>query len=146
MDDALVYSIIKDSCPFEDFKKVGFQHFLQVVLLGTNYKGLHRKTIKNRLVTLYRSYRHKLIEELSTINHISVTVHAWTSRRRAHFVCVATHYYEKDFQCVSCVLAFRCFIVSTFAIRLHQFIRSELNKLKISDKIRCITTDNGVNC
>ncbi|CAM4849384.1 unnamed protein product, partial [Rotaria magnacalcarata] len=86
LDDALIYSIVKDSRPFGDFRKAGFQHFLQVILPGTNYKGPHRVTIKKRLVNLYSSYRRKLIEEFSTINHIGLTVDAWTSPSRAHLL------------------------------------------------------------
>ncbi|CAF4269871.1 unnamed protein product, partial [Rotaria magnacalcarata] len=145
LDDALIYSIVKDSRPFGDFRKAGFQHFLQVILPGTNYKGPHRVTVKKRLVNLYSSYRRKLIEEFSTINHIGLTVDAWTSPSRAHFICITAHYYDKDFGLLSRVLAFRRFIGRTFAMRLREFIRNELRKLKINDKIRCITTDNGMD-
>lgn len=145
LDDALIYSIIKDSRPFGDFRKVGFQRFLQLVLPGTNYKGPHRLTIRKRLTVLYRSHRSKLIEELSMIKHISLTVDAWTSPRRAHFICITAHYFDKDFELVSRIIAFRRFIGRTFAMRLRRFISNELRKLKISDKIRSITTDNGVS-
>ena len=76
LDDALIYSIVKDSRPFGDFRKTGFEYFLQVAFPGTNYKWPHRNTIKKRLKSLYHTHRQKLIEQLSTISHISLTVDA----------------------------------------------------------------------
>ena len=145
LDDTLIYAIVKYSRSFGDFRKASFQHFLQVVLPGTNYKGPHRSIVKKHVVTLYRSYRCQLIEELSSINHINLTVDAWTSPTRSHFICIRAHYYDKNVALLSRVIAFRRFIGRTFALRLREFIRNELRKLNISDKIRSITTDNGVS-
>lgn len=97
LDDALVYAIIKHSRPFGDFRKPGFQHFLQVVLPNTNCKGPHRTTIRKRMATLYCVYRKALIAELSSVSDIALTADCWTSSRRTHFVCITVHYYDQEF-------------------------------------------------
>jgi hypothetical protein len=145
LDDALIYSIIKDSRPFGDFRKAGFQHFLQVVLPDSNYKGPHRATVRKHLATLYSSYRKALIDELSTVSDIALTADSWSSPRRIHFVCITAHYYDNVYGYISKVISFRRFIGRSFAVRIRQFIRAELQKLKIDKKICSITTDNGVS-
>jgi hypothetical protein len=145
LDDALIYAVIKDSRPFGDFKKDGFQHFLQVVLPGTNYKGPHRTTVRERMTNLYGLYRKALIEELSSVSDIALTTDSWASPRRAHYVCITAHYYDKEFGYISKVISFRRFIGRSFAVRIRQFIRLELKKLKIEKKVCSITTDNGVS-
>ncbi|CAF3936033.1 unnamed protein product [Rotaria sp. Silwood2] len=147
IDNALICAIIKDSCPFGDFQKAGFQHFLQVVLSDTNYKAPHRTTIRKRMAILYRSYRKALIDELSSVSDLALTADSWSSPCRVHFVCITAHYYDKEFGYISKVISFRRFIGRSFAVRLRQFIRSKLKKLKISNKICSFTTDNGkVRC
>ncbi|CAF4540639.1 unnamed protein product, partial [Rotaria magnacalcarata] len=143
LDDALVYAIIKDSRSFGDFQKVGFQHFLKIVLPDTNYKGPHRTTIRKRMGILYSSYRKALIDELSSVSDIALTTDSWSSPCPVHFVCITAHYYDKEFGYISKVISFRRFIGRSFAVRIRHFIRSELKKLKISNKICSITTDNG---
>ncbi|CAF2210409.1 unnamed protein product, partial [Rotaria magnacalcarata] len=145
LDDALVYAIIKDSRSFGDFQKVGFQHFLKIVLPDTNYKGPHRTTIRKRMGILYSSYRKALIDELSSVSDIALTTDSWSSPCPVHFVCITAHYYDKEFGYISKVISFRRFIGRSFAVRIRHFIRSELKKLKISNKICSITTDNGVS-
>ncbi|CAF4967963.1 unnamed protein product, partial [Rotaria sp. Silwood1] len=143
LDNALIYAVIKDSRPFGDFRKEGFQHFLQVVLPDMNYKGPHRTTIRQRMAALYGSYRTALIDELSSVSDIALTADTWSSPRRIHFVCITAHYYDTEFGYLSKVISFRRFIGRGFALRIRQFIRSELNKLKINNKICSITTDNA---
>lgn len=145
LDDALIYAIIKDSRPFGDFHKAGFQHFLQIVLPNMNYKGPHRTTVKKRMGDLYRAYRKALVDELSSVSDIALTADSWTSPRRVHFVCITAHYYDKEFGHISKVISFRRFIGRSLALRIRQFIRTELQKLKINNKISSITTDNGVS-
>ena len=145
LDNALIYAVVKDCRPFGDFRKPGFQHFLQVAFSNSNYKGPHRTTIKKRMASLYRSYRKALIEEFSTVDDIALTADSWASPRRVHFICITAHYYDKQMGYISKVISFRRFIGRSFALRIRHFIRCELQKLKISNKICCITTDNGVS-
>ncbi|CAF1197510.1 unnamed protein product [Rotaria magnacalcarata] len=95
LDNDLIYSIIKDSRPFGDFRKAGFQHFLQVVLPDTNYKDPHRITVKKRMEALYSFYRKVLIEEFSSLSDIALTADSWSSPCRAHFICITAHYCDK---------------------------------------------------
>jgi hypothetical protein len=145
LDDALIYAIIKDSRPFGDFRKTGFQHFLRTVLPTMNYKGPHRSTIKSRMASLYNSYRKMLIDEFSSVNDIALTTDSWSSPRRVHFICITAHYFDKEYKYISKVISFRRFIGRSFALRIRVFIRAELKKLKIDKKICSITTDNGVS-
>ena len=145
LDDALIYAIIKDSRSFGDFRKPGFQHFLQLVLPNTNYKGPHRTTVRKRMTVLYGLYRQSLITEFSSVSDIALTADSWTNSRRMHFICLTGHYYNEGFGYLSKVISFRRFIGRSVALRMRQFIRLELQKLKITEKICSITTDNGVS-
>ncbi|CAF4309132.1 unnamed protein product [Rotaria sp. Silwood2] len=99
------------------------------------------------MAILYRSYRKALIDELSSVSDLVLTADAWSSPCRVHFVFITVHYYDKEFGYISKVISFRRFIGRSFAVRLRQFIRSKLKKLKISNKICSFTTDNGkVRC
>ena len=144
LDDALIYAIAKDGRPFNDFRKKGFQHFLKVAFPGTNYKGPHRCTVRKHLSAMYCAYRRKLRDELTSVTDIALTTDAWSNTRRTHFICITGHYFDKDYGYKSIVLSFRRFIGRSFALRIRRFIRSELQKLNISSKIRSITSDNGV--
>jgi hypothetical protein len=110
----LIYAIVKDSRPFGDFRKIGFQHFPQTVLQNMNYKVPHRSTVKNRMKDMYISYRTQLIKEFSSINDIALTTDAWSSPRRVHFICITAHYYDKEYNYISKVISFRRFIGRNF--------------------------------
>lgn len=97
------------------------------------------------MTTLYGAYRKALIAELSSVNDIALTADCWVSPRRMHFLCITAHYYDKEFHYISKVISFRRFIGRSLALRIRHFIRNELKKLKINDKICSITTDNGVS-
>lgn len=145
LDQALIYAIIKDGRSFGDFRKKGFQYFLNIAFPGVNYKAPHRSTVKKHIANLYRSYRNKLREQLAGVTDIALTADSWTSSRRTHFICITAHYLGEDFEYQSIVLSFRRFIGRSLGLRIRQFIREELHKLNISEKIRSITTDNGVS-
>jgi len=122
----LIYAIVKDSGPFGDFRKPGFQRFLELVLPNTNYKGPHRTTVRKRMATLYGLYRQALITEFSSVTDIALTADSWTSSRRMHFICLTAHYYDEGFGYVSKMISFRRFIGRSLALRMRQFIRLEL--------------------
>ncbi|CAF3247372.1 unnamed protein product, partial [Rotaria sp. Silwood2] len=85
------------------------------------------------MAILYRSYRKALIDELSSVSDLALTADAWSSPCRVHFVFITVHYYDKEFGYISKVISFRRFIGRSFVVRLRQFIRSKLKKLKISN-------------
>lgn len=141
----MIHAIVHDGRPFGDFRKAGFQEFLKVAFPGASYKGPHRSTVKNHVLSLYASYRKKLRDQLASVSDIALTTDAWTNSRRVHFVCITGHFLREDYSYKSLVICFRRFVGRSVGIRIRQFIRKELRKLNISSKVRSITTDNGVS-
>ncbi len=117
------------------------QNFLSIALPG--YKGPNRKTVAKRLNNVYKQRRSSIGEELSLISDVALSVDLWQSNRRAHFMCLSAHYYDKDFKYHSRIISFRRFIGNHTGDRIENFLINETEKLSIQSKICSVTTDNG---
>ncbi|CAF1290950.1 unnamed protein product [Didymodactylos carnosus] len=141
LDEAAIECIIDDSRSFGDFRRSGMQLFLSVATPG--YKGPHRKTVSKNLEKLYYEHRDRLRRIFSTVNDIALTSDIWKNSRRTYFICLTAHYYNSSFQYISLVIGFRRLQGRKISTRLYEYIRYELEQLRIRSKIRSITTDNG---
>jgi hypothetical protein len=134
-------AIVQDSHSFSLFRKHGMQRFLSMATPG--YRGPHRRTVVKRLKTMYKERRASTRQELSTIPDVALSTDMWQSNRRAHFMCLSAHYYDKNFTSHSKVIAFRRFLGKHSGDRIERFINHETEKLDIQSKICSVTTDNG---
>ena len=67
----------------------------------------------------------------------------WKNKHLTHFLGLTLHFFDDDFNYVSLVIGFRKFVARHLAVNLKQFIKRELTKLQILDKIIATTADNG---
>ena len=67
----------------------------------------------------------------------------WKNKHLTHFLGITLHFFDDDFNYVSLVIGFRKFVARHLAVNLKQFIKRELTKLQILDKIIATTADNG---
>lgn len=80
------------------------------------------------------------------MSDIALSSELLKNSRNSYFLCLRAHYYDKNFNYKSSVIGFRRFIQSEHLnIKINSFIKHELNKLNIADKIRTITTNNSAN-
>ena len=133
----------KDGRSFGDFRREGMKKFLSVAIPG--YVGPHRTTVARRLHQLYLQHRKDLKRILMKVNDISLTSDLWRNSRRAHFIVLTAHFYDKHYRYTSLVIGFRQFIGPHDAVQIKNYINYEIDKLQIRYKLRSITTDNGSN-
>ncbi|CAF1650266.1 unnamed protein product, partial [Adineta ricciae] len=141
LDAAAVNAIVQDAHVFNVFRKSGMKGFLAEGVPG--YRGPNRRTVVKRLKVKYKQRRSSIREELSTVSDIALSVDAWQSNRRDHFICLSAHYYDKNFKYQSNIITFRRFVGTHSADRINKFLVNETEKLGIRSKICSITTDNG---
>ncbi len=64
--------------------------------------------------------------------------------RNSYYLCLRGHYYDSNFEYKTLVLSFKRFLNSEkLTEKINSFLHFEINKLKIANKIRSITTDNS---
>ena len=143
IDQAIIDCVIEDGRPFGDFSKPGMLKLLAVVVPG--YKPQARQTINRQLSKRYKIYRERLIQFLKSIKHLALTTDMWKNRGLLYFLALTLHFFDDDFNYVSLVIGFRKFIGRKKSIRLKNFIRNELNKLNIKEKIVATTADNAAD-
>ena len=79
---------------------------------------------------------------LEKIPSIAVTTDLWKNKKLEYFLTITGHFYTDDFQNISMILSFKKFKESHYAINISEFIKKELIKLNILDKVISITSDN----
>ncbi|CAF4987944.1 unnamed protein product, partial [Rotaria sp. Silwood1] len=141
LDSAAINAIIQDSHIFNLFRKPGMKKFLSLATPG--YRGPNRRTVVKRLKSMYKQRRSSIRQELSIVSDIALSVDLWQSVRRAHFICLSAHYYDKHYKPHFSIISFRRFIGTHSGDRLEDFIINEMEKLGIQSKICSLTTDNG---
>ncbi|CAF4399010.1 unnamed protein product, partial [Didymodactylos carnosus] len=96
LDDAAIKCIVRDSRPFNEFRRPGMKIVLEQATPG--YRGPHSKTVRRRLVPLYLQKQHDLKHQLSIVDHIALTTDLWQSGRKHYFLCVTAHYVTHQFE------------------------------------------------
>ena len=74
---------------------------------------------------------------------ISLTCDLWQNRNSIHFLTLTAHFFDLNHEFVSLIVSFRRFRGQKLSERLKNFIKSELYRLDITNKIISITTDSG---
>lgn len=143
LDKALIECIIRDSRPFNDFRKPGMLKFLKKAVPG--YKPPHRTTVAKRNKIEYIKYRSKLKDALKLVDWIALTTDMWKNRNGSYYLSLTGHFFDTDLETVSLNLAFRRFYGRQLSTRLETFILNEITKLDISEKVVSITTDNAAD-
>lgn len=141
LDNAAIEAIVQDGLPFNHFRKTGMAKFLSVIKPG--YSGPHRKTVRKKLSRLYHQRRTLMKQQLRDVPYVSFTTDVWKNKRRQYFICLTCHFLTNTYVNESFVMAFRRVQGKHSAIKFRAFIRNEIRKMELHQKISSITTDNA---
>lgn len=109
------------------------------------YKPVHRNIVTRRLHQLHQEHLANLIDELKSIDTISITTDFWTDRNSRSFLVLTGHYCTRYFELKSKVLSFSQFSHRHTSVQIASCIHSKLEKLNITTKINRIITDGANN-
>ena len=143
VDNAIIDCIIEDGRPFNDFRKAGMRRVLDVLAPG--YKAPHRKTVAKQMRIRYYEYKNTLKNRLSRVSDIALATDLWKNRNGSYWCSLTAHFLTKNFFYKTKVVCFRRFYGRQLSDRLEAFVRKEIVKLGITDKVRSITTDNAAD-
>ena len=84
------------------------------------------------------------MQQLQSVPDIALSVEFFENSRNSYFLSLRTHFYDSKFEYKTATLCFKRFIQSeNLSERINKFIRQELQRLNISEKVRSITTDSS---
>lgn len=86
-----------------------------------------------------------MMNTLSKVSSLSVTVDFWSDRRARSYLVLTGHYIDDNFQSNSTVLQFSTFDKRHFSDFIGKEIEKQLVDLGIFDKVTAITCDNASN-
>jgi hypothetical protein len=107
-------------------------------------RGPSRKTVRRRLGLSYHAYRTELRTTFASINTIAITVDIST-KKQTSFICLTGHVFNSKYESIPLVLGFRRLCGPHRAKNIEKYIRYELRRLQIEDKVCAIVSDNGSN-
>lgn len=114
--------------------------FLKIVVPG--FVPPSRNKVAATMKKKYHEYRSKMRKLLAHIDHISLTADLWKNKKNWYHVGINGHFYDKNFKFHSIQLGFRRMFGRHFPKRIKEYIKYEINQLKIEKKVVSITTDN----
>lgn len=147
--DKLVTNFVVASLqPFSicDGDNEGGEAFRELIVgLQPCRKVICSKTLKNRLFSTFEDMKNNLIDNMSTVSCVSITVDCWSKARRS-YMGVTGHWIEQA------TLERRCAALSCTRLQgrhtydvLAAEIENVLDKFRIQHKTSGTTTDNGSN-
>lgn len=114
-----------------------------IMLLG--YTPIHRNSVSRRIVHLYHEHFKALVQELKSIDSVSITADFWTDRNCRSFLVITGHYCTNDFQLKSKVLSFSQFFHRHTSEKIASYLNAKLKALDIERKVNRIVTDGANN-
>ncbi|CAF3826359.1 unnamed protein product [Rotaria sp. Silwood1] len=139
-----IVCIIRDGRTFSDLQKPGMKKFLQELIPG--YDPPNRYVVARRLKQLHMFYHQKLIDDLTLIDHISITIDFWSNRQMRCFFVITGHYFETNsFHLKSTVLNFSTFDNQHISNEITRILQAKLKELNILHKVVRVTADGANN-
>ncbi|CAF3882952.1 unnamed protein product [Rotaria sp. Silwood1] len=140
----LIGCIIRDGRTFNDFEKAGIKKILQVLV--PDYEPPNRFAVVRHLKRLNVFHHKQLIDQLTSVNNISLTMDLWSNRQMRSFLVITGHYFaENKFDLQSTVLSFSTFDKQHAAVEISRTLQSKLKELNILQKVVGVTCDGGKN-
>jgi len=93
--EALIYMVIVDELPFKHVAKTSVRHLMSIA--WPRFHMPSRTTVARNYYQHYLNERAKLKETFRTsYQRVCVTTNTWTSNQRINYMCITTHYIDKD--------------------------------------------------
>ncbi|CAF4131524.1 unnamed protein product, partial [Adineta steineri] len=139
-----VNCIIRDGRTFNDLEKAGMKKVLQ--LLIPDYEPPNRYVVARQLKQLDVFHHKQLIEQLTSVDNISLTMDLWSNRQMRCFLVITGHYFiGNKFDLQSTVLSFCTFNKQHTGVEISRTLQDKLKELNISQKVVAVTCDGGKN-
>ncbi|CAF1310256.1 unnamed protein product [Rotaria sordida] len=140
----LISCIIRDGRTFNDFEKAGIKKILQILV--PNYEPPNRFAVAHHLKRLNVFHHKQLIDQLTSVNSISLTMDLWSNRQMRCFLVITGHYFAANkFDLQSTVLNFSTFDKQHSGVEISRTLQSKLQELNILQKVVGVTCDGGKN-
>ena len=111
----------------------------------TGFQGVHRNTVKAQIKRLNTSHSKHLMEQLESVNFISITTDFWCNRSSTSFLCMTGHWYDNNVVSISKVLIFTPYTDRHTAKNISSCLKQHLKNWNIFDKTTTITCDGASN-
>ncbi|CAF4738870.1 unnamed protein product, partial [Rotaria magnacalcarata] len=124
------------------------QHQLHELKLPNKecYEPPIRFSVTRLLKHLHNFHLKKLIDNLSIIDDISITLDLWSNRQMRSFLVITGHFFlHNSFDLTSTVLSFSTFNCHHKSIDILRILQDKLKEPSILHKVIRVTTDGGRN-
>ena len=145
LTNSICYFITKDMQPYDTVNDKGFQHLLHT--FQPRYTPPDCKTLATHYVPqMYDAEVTRIQQQLSEAEYFAITTDMWTSRSKHAYIGVTVHYFTKQFELCSHLLATKEFPESHRTENISELLPKVLSEWKLStDVVSGVTTDNGSN-
>jgi len=146
---AITKSVVEDlivqcGLPLSIVEHPNFRHFFSVV--GSSYTLPARTTITNCLTKEAEKVQKCIVDKLSTVKSISMTLDIWSDRRMRAYLGITGHYIEfGQLQLSSSLLSCSRFRGSHTGERIAAEVVSVMDAYQIQQKVDFFITDNAAN-
>ncbi|XP_026465836.1 zinc finger BED domain-containing protein 1-like, partial [Ctenocephalides felis] len=144
IDAQLIKMIAKEYHSMQIIEGTEFRMLLK--LLNPRYNVPNRETLaKTLLPQMYEKELNIVCEKIAKTTSICFTTDAWTSITNDSYMAITAHYMgENGNLCVNLLCCVQYNERHT-SINVSSFLRNELNKWNLSDKIEAVVSDNAPN-
>ena len=139
---ALINSIACDQLPLNILESPTFRKLLETT--ESRYSIPSRPTVRNTMLPKVMKQMENVIkEELSTLDHIYITLDLWTNRNMASFLGMTVHFVDEKWTLKSFVLAVDSFAGRHTADNIATTYHSIASKYDIWNRVNKIVSDNA---
>src|SRR3989337_1642200 len=110
-----------------------------------HYKIPCTKTLKNRISKTYEAGKDTLKNQLIQVQHISLTLDAWSSPSHLPYLGVTAHWITSEFEPHEVLLSMAELPYPHGVTEIQKHLLDLFDEWKINSKISAIVTDNGSN-
>ncbi|XP_077270177.1 E3 SUMO-protein ligase ZBED1-like [Temnothorax americanus] len=140
---AICKMIAIDMLPTSIVENEGFIQFMAISVPG--YKVPSRRTIDNRMRTLYNEAAEQVRTTLDKVNAVAITTDAWTSKANDSYITLSAHYLDDNWIPHTVNLMTREMTESHTAEHLQKTIREVVQEWNLTNKVTGLVHDNASN-
>jgi len=112
---------------------------------GKHYKIPCTKTLKNRISKTFYAGKDTLKNKLIQVEHISLTLDAWSSPAHLPYLGVTAHWLTSDFKPYEILLSMEELPYPHGTVEIQEHLIDLFNEWEIESKITAVITDNRSN-
>jgi hypothetical protein len=111
--------------------------------LNPAYKSVKHQTLRNDCIEVFKMGTNVSLTEFEGLNsRVCFTSDIWTSSVNLGYLCLTTHYIDKDFKFHKKIIAFRQIPYPHTGLAVANMVEKILVEWKLDNKIFILTLDN----